>query len=242
MAAVNVSDSRDSSLTPPPQERNVIGKGTQRRTRQGGPAKNPAPPLPAANKRTADQAFHDASTELVPDSQLQNEVANLERQVLEAKKVALQRQLQILTAAKPAPPIEEPTVNQREARTSNFGSFYEHKGEKSHLVPLMREYRSVDIQYIRDIKKNKFKPENTMKLSTSVRRIREAAKSLRIGTSGLEIEAKEENCTTADAKGIIPLLWAFHIYLQILIFLDAPGNKLQLQLALGKFAKHLIML
>ena len=92
MAAVNVSDSRDSSFTPPPQERNTTGKGTQQRTRQGGPAKNPAPPPPVANKRTANQAFHDASTELVPDSQLQNEVANMERQVLEAKKVVLQRQ------------------------------------------------------------------------------------------------------------------------------------------------------
>lgn len=64
----------------------------------------------------------------------------------------------------------------------------------------MREYRSVDIQYIRDIKKNKFKPENIMKLSTSVRRTREATKSLKIGTSGLEIETKEMDCTTADAR------------------------------------------
>ena len=59
---------------------------------------------------------------------------------MEAKKVALQRQLQILTVAKLAPPIEELTVNQKEARTSNFGWFYEHKDEKSHVVPFMREY------------------------------------------------------------------------------------------------------
>ena len=159
MAAVNVSDSRDSSLTPPLQERNRTEKSTQQRERQGGPGKNLASPLPAANKRTANQAFHNPSSELVPDSQLQNEVANLERQVLEAKKVVLQRQLQTLTTAKPASLIEEPTVNPKEARASNFGFFYEHKGEKSHLIPLMREYRSVDVQYIRDVKKNKFKPE-----------------------------------------------------------------------------------
>ncbi len=67
-----------------------------------------------------------------------------------------------------------------------------------------------------------------MKLSTSVRRTREAAKSLKIGTNGLEIEAKEEDCTTADAKGITPLLRAFHVYTQILVFLAASGNKLQL--------------
>ena len=39
-----------------------------------------------------------------------------------------------------------------------------------------------------------------MNLNTSVRRIREAAKSLKIGSSGLEIEAKEEDCIAADAK------------------------------------------
>lgn len=81
-----------------------------------------------------------------------------------------------------------------------------------------------------------------MKLSTGVRRTREVAKSLKIGTNGLEIEAKEEDCTTADAKGIIPLLRAFHVYTQILVFLAAPGNKLQFQLVLGKYAEHLIML
>ena len=218
MPAVNVPDSRENSLTPPPPEKNT-GKGTQRKTRQGT-TKNltPAPQIP--NKRTADQAFHDAQSDIVPDSQLQNEVANLERQVLEAKKAALQKQLQALAAANPVPPTASspaapmgaPAGNPGEARNSNFGLFYEHEGEESHLVPLMREYRSVDIQYIRDIKKNKFKPENIMKLSTSVRRTREAAKSLKIGTNGLEIEAKEEDCTIADAKGIIPLLRAFHVY------------------------------
>ena len=76
-----------------------------------------------------------------------------------------------------------------------------------------------------------------MKLSTSVR---EAVKSLKVDNSGLEIEAKED-CTTADAKGIIALLRAFHVHTQIFIFLAAPGNKLQLQLALGKYAEHLML-
>ena len=51
-----------------------------------------------------------------------------------------------------------------------------------------------------------FKLKNIMKLSMSVMRTREAAKSLKIGTNGLEIEAKEKNYTTADAKSIISLL------------------------------------
>ena len=108
--------------------------------------------------------------------------------------------------ANPTPLAERPAANLAEAKTSNFGLFYKQEGKESHLVPLMREYRLVDIQYIRDIKKNKFKLENIMKLSTSVRHKREAAKSLKIGTNGLEIEAKKEDCTTADAKSIIPLL------------------------------------
>ena len=161
---------------------------------------------------------------------------------MEAKKAALQKKLQTHTAANPTPLVEVPAANLAEAKTSNFGLFYKHEGKESHLVPFMREYRLVDIQYIRDIKKNKFKPENIMKLSTSVRRTREAAKSLKIGTNGLEIEAKEEDCTTADAKGIIPLLQVFHVYTRILVFLAIPGIKLQLQLALGKYAEHLIML
>lgn len=96
MAAVNVPDSRDNSLTPSPPEKSTSGKGAPRKTRQGtarnptpAPAHAPAPAPPVTNKRTADQAFHDASSEIIPDSQLQNEVANLERQVLEAKKAAL---------------------------------------------------------------------------------------------------------------------------------------------------------
>ena len=92
----------------------------------------------------------------------------------------------------------------------------------------MCDYQSVDIQYIQDIKKNKFKSENIIKLSTSVKYTREAAKSLKISTNKLEIETKEEDYTTADAKGIILLLQAFHIYAQIFIFLTTPGNKLQL--------------
>ena len=82
------------------------------------------------------------------------------------------------------------------------------------------------MQYIYDIKKNKFKSKNIMKLSTSIRYTRKAAKSLKIGTNSLEIEAKEKDCTIADAKSIIPLFQAFYIYTQIFIFLAALGNKL----------------
>ena len=45
-----------------------------------------------------------------------------------------------------------------------------------------------------------------MKLSISVRHTRKVVKSLKIGTSDLEIEAKKEDCITADTKSIIPFL------------------------------------
>ena len=66
MAAANIADSRVNSLTPPPLEKTSTGKGAQRKTRQG--RKNPTPG-PSTNKRTADQAFYDAPTEMVPDSE-----------------------------------------------------------------------------------------------------------------------------------------------------------------------------
>ena len=66
MTAVNVPDSWDNSLTPPPPEKNTTGKGAQRRTHRGAKTATPASVL--TNKRTADQAFHDAPSEMVPDS------------------------------------------------------------------------------------------------------------------------------------------------------------------------------
>lgn len=127
-------------------------------------------------------------------------LARFERHVLDAKKAALQKQLQTLAAVNLTSSIEGPATNPTEARNSNFRFFYEHEGEESHLVPIMREYRLVDIQYNCAIKKNKFKPENIMMLSTSVRCTGEVVKSLKIGNIGLEIEAKEADCTTAGAK------------------------------------------
>lgn len=88
----------------------------------------------------------------------------------------------------------------------NFGLFYKHEGKKSHFVPLIRKCYLVDIQYIRDIKKNKFKLKNIMKLSTSIQKIRKTAKSFKIGTSSLEIETKEEDYIAVDVKRIISLI------------------------------------
>ena len=127
------------------------------------------------NKRKADDIFHD-SLKMVPDSQLlRDEDADLERQVLETRKAAFPKKLQMLTKKKQTdsyeaqiPPEKAGTAGITASKT-NFGQFHEHQGEESQYIPFMREYRSIDIQYIRDINKNKFKLENIMKLSTSVR-------------------------------------------------------------------------
>lgn len=81
-----------------------------------------------------------------------------------------------------------------------------------------------------------------MKPSTNVRCTRKTAKNLKITTNGLEIEAKKEDYTIVDVKDIILLFQVFYMYTQIMVFLAAPGNKLQLQLVLSRYTKHLIIL
>ena len=65
-------------LTPSPPEKATAQKAALWKTRQVI-AKN-LPSLPLANhKQTANYAFYDASSKIILDRQLQNEVANLER-------------------------------------------------------------------------------------------------------------------------------------------------------------------
>ena len=106
----------------------------------------------------------------------------------------------------------------------------------------MHEYCSLDIKYIQDIKKNKFKPENNMNLSTSVRQNKKVTNNLSLGTCRLKIEAKEKNCTTLDAKRIIFFFRSFHVSIQMLICIAASKIQLSLQLPLIKYTEHLMML
>lgn len=70
---------------------------------------------------------------------------------------------------------------------------------------------SKNLIYLR-YQRNKFKSENFMKLSFSIRHIIKIVKSLKIITSGLKIEAKEKNYTNMKIKSIIPFLQTFYIY------------------------------
>lgn len=80
----------------------------------------------------------------------------MKQQVLEVRKAILYKQFQTLIAANlivsttanqilltvvdQALPIKTPAANLGEAKNLNFGLYYEHKGEKSHLISFMRKY------------------------------------------------------------------------------------------------------
>lgn len=84
--------------------------------------------------------------------------------------------------------------------------------------------------------------ENIIKVSISIKHTKEATKNLKIDIINIEIKVKKENYTILDARYIIPLLQTFYVYIQIHIFLAAYGNKLQIQLALGRYAIYQIIL
>lgn len=52
-----------------------------------------------------------------------------------------------------------------------------------------------------------------MKFSISIRHIRKATKTLKIGTNSLKIKHKKKDCTTANAKNIIFLFWVFYVFM-----------------------------
>ena len=110
-----------------------------------------------------------------------------------ARKAVLEKQFSIFTMASLATPTAKLIANPKKAKNSNFKLFYKHKGKESYLVSFIYKYCSVDIQYILDISRNKFKLENIMKLNTSVKHIKKEVKCLKIDISRLEIKAKEEN-------------------------------------------------
>ena len=60
-----------------------------------------------------------------------------------------------------------------------------------------------------------------MKFCTSVTKTKQTIKNSKLGTNGLEIEAKRKNYTTLDAKRISNLFCSFLIYTQIVIFIAA---------------------
>ena len=60
---------------------------------------------------------------------------------------------------------------------SNFYQLYKHQGKKSQFTSFIFSYYSVDNQYKRNIKKNKYKPENIKKLSISMRQIMKSSKN-----------------------------------------------------------------
>lgn len=106
MTAYNVIDSMENSLNLSCSEKNIIGKASQCKTRQKI-TKNTTLALKVLNNITADQVFHFALSDKIFYSQLQNVIANLERQLLKTKKTALQDLFVVLTANKISLVIEK---------------------------------------------------------------------------------------------------------------------------------------
>lgn len=102
--------------------------------------------------------------------------------------------------------MEKLIANLEKARNSNVDLFYDHKNEKSQLIFFIHKYWLINIQYICNIKLSQFKSVNMIKLSTNIRYIREAAKSIKIDINYLKIKVKNENCLIANIKDIISLL------------------------------------
>ena len=67
----------------------------------------------------------------------------------------------------------------------------------------------VDTEYFKNIRDDKFKVENIMKLSTEYESVQPKNKYLRIGST--EVEYREEDALASDARGITHLLRAFLI-------------------------------
>ncbi len=79
----------------------------------------------------------------------------------------------------------------------------------------------MDIKYIPNMKKNKFKVENTMKLSINVRQIIKSTKIFTPAINSLKIEPKEEDFITLNIKNIILLICLFFVYTQVSILILA---------------------
>lgn len=97
-------------------------------------------------------------------------------------------------------------IDIKKLKNSNFSLIYKYKNEKSHLISFIQKYLLKNIQYICDIKKNKFKSENIIKLNNSIRYIRKAARSLKISISNLKIKAKKKDYIFSNIKNIIFIL------------------------------------
>ena len=76
----------------------------------------------------------------------------------------------------------------------------------------------VDTEHFKNIRDNKFKVENIMKLSTEYESVQPKNKYLRIGST--EVEYREENALASDARGVI--------YCQIVIHIAHAGTQMEL--------------
>ncbi len=88
----------------------------------------------------------------------------------------------------------------------------------------------MDIKYIWDLKKQKLKQENIMKLSINVRWIKKTTKILKLAINQIQIEATEEDFIILDIKNIALLFacsmstYRLHLSFQLVRFHHLLAN------------------
>ena len=111
------------------------------------------------------------------------------------------------------------------ARLSAFATFHA-EGASPMFHSLIARFPMVDTEHFKNIRDNKFKVENIMKLSTEYESVQPKNKYLRIGST--EVEYREEDALASDARGITRLHRAFLIYCQIVIHIAHAGTQMEL--------------
>ena len=123
------------------------------------------------------------------------------------------------------------------ARPSAFATFHA-EGASPMFHSLIARFPMVDTEHFKNIRDNKFKVENIIKLSTEYESVQPKNKYLRIGST--EVEYREEDALASDARGITHLLRAFLIYCQIVIHIAHAGTQMELQAAMHVYIDQLL--
>lgn len=94
-------------------------------------------------------------------------------------------------------------------------------------------------EHFEDILDNRCKPENILKLSTSLTKIKPWVKYTKVGDS-IELATHEDDSTAGEAKSITQLLRCFLLYGQIIIHFAPPTVQLELSTALAVYVDRLL--
>lgn len=109
--------------------------------------------------------------------------------------------------------------------TSSFDRFYSQEGMNPRILLLARRYPSIPVKQLELIMRNKFHPENIVRLVNNKIGRSTGRKTLRL-TDDIEVETSEPNALDTECSNMSHLMRCFLVYCQILIEL-APGTAMQ---------------